>query len=153
MQVELLLTILTILLLGFLFSTALIDVTSGFLPDVCTVAIVILALCIAFLTHSLASSLLGAVVSFGVFGSQWMLSRGRAIGTGDIFFASALGLWLGFSGTVFMIFFCYAIGAIVVGVLLLLQKISRKQRIVFGPFLAVGAFLSYVDVQQLFVLL
>ncbi|MSR67712.1 hypothetical protein EXS65_02725 [Candidatus Peribacteria bacterium] len=144
MQAELALSILTILLLGFLLVAVFFDMTSGLLSDLCTAAIAILALCIAFLSHSLLSSFLGAAVSFGIFGSQWILSRGRAIGSGDIFLASALGLWLGLRGTIIMIFSAYAIGAIVVGALLLSTFISLKQKqIPFGPFLGLGALLSY----------
>lgn len=68
-------------------------------------------------------------------------SRG-GMGDGDIKLAAVLGLWLGWEMTVLALVSAFAIGGIVaLGVLLLKMK-DRKDFIPFGPFLAVGAFIS-----------
>lgn len=136
--------LLTFGLIGLLLTSAYVDLRTGLLPDACSFAIAVLGFAIAVLSGALASSLLGSLLAFSFFALQQILSNGKAVGTGDIFFACALGLWLGLHGTIVMLFFAYAIGAIVIGLLLLLKKISlKKNQIPFGPFLALGALVSH----------
>jgi leader peptidase (prepilin peptidase)/N-methyltransferase len=68
-------------------------------------------------------------------------SRG-GMGGGDIKFAAALGLWLGWKCLLLALLLSFVLGG-VGGVLLLLFKIkSRKDFIPFGPFMALGALIS-----------
>ena len=70
-----------------------------------------------------------------------MLTKG-GMGGGDIKFVAALGLWLGLKLTIVTLFLSFVIGGIC-GALLLLFKIkSRKDFIPFGPFIAIGAFIT-----------
>lgn len=136
--------VLTAGLIGFLCVSALFDLRSGFLPDACTAVIAVLAFVLALLSHTLVSSLLGSLLAFSFFAMQQILSNGKAVGTGDIFLACALGLWLGLRGTMLMLLWAYAIGAVLIGTLLLLNIISFKRKhIPFGPFLAAGAIVSH----------
>jgi leader peptidase (prepilin peptidase)/N-methyltransferase len=64
------------------------------------------------------------------------------MGGGDIKFAAALGIWLGWKCLLLALFLSFVFGG-VMGLLLLLFKIkSRKDFIPFGPFIALGAVIS-----------
>ncbi len=70
-----------------------------------------------------------------------ILTRG-GMGGGDIKFVTALGLWLGLKYTVLTLFLSFVIGG-AGGLILLLAKVKgRKEFIPFGPFIAIGAFIS-----------
>ena len=148
---EIVLAIFTALLLYALLLSAVFDVLHQRLPDALTISIAVLALVISFLEHHFISSLIGLLIAFTWFGGQWILSRGRAVGTGDIWLASALGLWLGWRGTVAMLLLSYSTGAIVVLFLLAIGTLSfKRERIAFGPFLGVGAVLEMLGVGQVY---
>ena len=70
-----------------------------------------------------------------------MLTRG-GIGGGDIKFAAALGLWLGLKYTALTLFLSFVTGGTGSLILLLAKVKGRKEFIPFGPFIAVGAFIS-----------
>lgn len=68
-------------------------------------------------------------------------SRG-GMGEGDIKFAAALGLWLGWKALLLALFLSFIIGG-TGGLLLLVLKIKkRKDFIPFGPFIALGSLIS-----------
>lgn len=141
--------ILTAFLLYALLLSAAYDVLHQRLPDFFVDGVAVPALLLTYFTGTIFSSLLGLAIVLVWFGGQWVLSKGRAVGTGDIFLSSALALWLGFRGTIAMLLFSYIAGAIITLLLLGLGKISMKQkRIAFGPFLAIGAFLAFLGVGQ-----
>ncbi|HWR43651.1 prepilin peptidase [Sporomusa sp.] len=70
-----------------------------------------------------------------------VITRG-GMGGGDIKFVAALGLWLGLKLTLLTLFLSFIIGGIGGALLLLLKLKSRKDFIPFGPFIALGAFVS-----------
>ncbi len=84
----------------------------------------------------------GMFISAVFFGAQWILSKGKWIGTGDIFLtlflAAAVGGW---SSVLLGIYFSYLFGGVVAAILLLARVIKRGDTLPFAPFLAVG-FLS-----------
>ncbi len=64
------------------------------------------------------------------------------MGGGDIKFVAALGFWLGWKLILLTLLLCFIFGGIG-GVVVLLTKVKgRKDFIPFGPFIALGAFLS-----------
>lgn len=145
------LAVLTAFLLYCLLLSSVYDVLYQKIPDLFVAGIAIAALTMTFLSGTIFSSLLGLLVTLVWFGGQWILSRGKATGMGDIFLSSALALWLGFRATVAMLFLSYMVGAILTLLLLGLGVISMKQkRIAFGPFLAIGALLAFLGVGQEF---
>lgn len=70
------------------------------------------------------------------------LSRG-GMGLGDVKFAAVLGLWLGVQGTMTAVFLAVLAGG-VAALLLLLEGRGKDSEIAFGPFLAMGAYVSYL---------
>ena len=63
----------------------------------------------------------------------------NSMGGGDIKLMSGLGVWMGFSKTVFIIFLSFGLGALLALFLIAKRKMNRKSMMPFGPFLALGA--------------
>jgi len=130
------------------FLIALYDSQTQRIPDVLTGALAIaailyqLGITIATDKEMVWGSIYGAAMIGTLFGAMWLVSRGRWIGSGDIFLGSALGLLLSFQQGILMLFSAYAIGAVVSLVLLCTQKISRDTHIAFAPFLVLGTFVA-----------
>jgi Type II secretory pathway, prepilin signal peptidase PulO and related peptidases len=71
------------------------------------------------------------------------VARG-GLGGGDIKFAAALGLWLGWQLALLTLCLAFLIGGAVGALLLVLRLKGPKDFIPYGPFIAAGAFLSLV---------
>lgn len=90
---------------------------------------------------SLIDMLSGSLIGGGLLLLIAIVSRG-GMGGGDIKFAAALGLWLGWKLTLLTLFLSFIFGGMG-GVAVLLTKLKgRKDCIPFGPFIALGAFIS-----------
>jgi prepilin signal peptidase PulO-like enzyme (type II secretory pathway) len=81
----------------------------------------------------------GALIGLIVFGLIAVLSRGRAMGWGDVKLMGALGLIFGWPDVLIIMFLAFVIGAIVSLFILALGKKSLKDIVPFGPFIALGA--------------
>lgn len=87
---------------------------------------------------STTSMLFGLLFGGGFFLVQYIISKGRWIGGGDVRFGMMMGIWLGFPVTIVAIFIAYIIGAIFSTPFLILKKKTYTSKISFGPFLAVA---------------
>lgn len=131
----------------FLFLACVFDASYQQIPDAFTICIGMLAAASLLLGADVVSALLGAAVMLAWFGGQWLISRGKAVGTGDIFLAAALGLYLGLRYAVMTLIFSYMAGAIILILMILLRKIrAKQQRIAYVPFLALGVMLTLLGV-------
>ena len=93
----------------------------------------------AFLNFNLPGAAAGAVT----IGLIWALSKGRAMGFGDVEIAAWLGLWLGIPKIFTTLWLSFVLGG-AFGVVVLFFKIKKlKSRVAFGPFLITGAWLAY----------
>lgn len=81
----------------------------------------------------------GAVAAAGAFFVLFYLSRGRAMGFGDVKLALVLGFALGLPDTVIMIFFSFFFGGIFGAAAVCLGRKKLKSMMPFGPFIALGA--------------
>lgn len=88
------------------------------------------------------SMLMGAMAASGFFLAQYVVSRGRWIGGGDIHLGFMLGIWLGWPDVLVALFFAYITGAVVAVYLLATKKRQLGAEIPFGTFLSVGAFFA-----------
>jgi len=132
--------------LYFLLLSCVFDAGYQQVPDVFTVFIGIFAVIGMLVSGEFLSSFSGALVMLAWFGGQWLLSR-KTVGTGDIFLATALGLYLGLRYAVMTLLFSYMAGAIILVVMILGKKIRMKQqRIAYVPFLALGVMLTLLGV-------
>lgn len=92
--------------------------------------------------------LLAAFVGGGIMLVIAVASRG-GMGGGDIKFAAALGIWLGWKLTLLTLFLAFILGGLGGGIVLLLKLKGRKDYIPFGPFIALGAFISLLYGNQI----
>lgn len=100
-----------------------------------------------FLNCMAGFSLRALVVSMAIGGLffliQYLVSRGKALGEGDIWLGVLMGATLASAPLlIFAIFSAYLIGASFGVVLLARKKTKLKSMIAFGPFLAIGTILS-----------
>jgi prepilin signal peptidase PulO-like enzyme (type II secretory pathway) len=84
------------------------------------------------------SMLLGAAIGLGFFLIQYLISRGKWIGGGDVRMGAMMGVWLGYPVVLLAIFAAYVVGALVSVCFLLCRKRAWTSQIPFGPFLAVA---------------
>ncbi len=90
------------------------------------------------------SYLWGAVVGIGVIGGIWMISKGKAMGEGDIGIAAVAGYWLGWPKIAPALWISFVAGAVYGSWLLVHGRKTMKSKIAFGPFLIFGAWVGYV---------
>lgn len=118
---------------------AVIDFRTGLLPDKGNLYLAGLGLMMAGVMGEAQDALLGAALLFAL----RTLSRG-GIGLGDVKYAAAFGIWLGWQGTLLALALSFALGACLALVLLGTGRLGRRDRLAFGPFLSAGAYLSYI---------
>ena len=91
-----------------------------------------------FLGQPWEELLLGGILGAGFFSAQYVISRGRWIGDGDIRLGLLLGLLLGWPGLIVALMLSYFVGA-AVGVALLAAGMKRLgSKLPLGTFLAAG---------------
>jgi prepilin signal peptidase PulO-like enzyme (type II secretory pathway) len=90
--------------------------------------------------HSIISMIIGFVVGGGFFLAQYLLSKGRWVGGGDVRLGAMMGVWLGWPVVLVAIFFAYILGAVFSLPVLLSGKKKLSSPIAFGAFLAVATF-------------
>jgi leader peptidase (prepilin peptidase)/N-methyltransferase len=127
-----------------------IDLDLRILPDKVTLPGIAVGLMVAPLAGltTFPESLIGAAVGGGalylialagsaIFGKESM-------GGGDVKLAAMLGAFLGWQGMVVLLFVAFFVGAVVGVVVLALKRSDADHTIPFGPFIALGAFISIV---------
>lgn len=85
---------------------------------------------------------LAMLLGGGFFWLQYVMSHGRWIGGGDIRLGAFLGALLGWPQVVTALFIAYVGGSLVSVALLIWQHKGLKDKVPFGTFLTVGAFLA-----------
>ncbi len=87
---------------------------------------------------SIPSMLIGILVGMGFFLLQYLVSKGRWIGGGDIRLGLFMGIILGWPLILLAIFFAYVGGAILVLPFLIMGKKQFASKIPFGTYLALS---------------
>ena len=83
---------------------------------------------------------LGGAIAFAIIGLIVFLTKG--MGEGDIEIAAICGFFLGTKGILLGLFLAIVIGGLV-GIIILALKIKKaKEKIAFGPFIAIGSLIS-----------
>lgn len=123
--------------LWLFFVIAIIDAKTQGIPDVLSAPFVLLGFVYNLLTTPFDFS--APLVAAGFFGFQWIISKGKWIGSGDIILAVGFGfLLVRWEYVLICLFLSYIIGAIIAVALLLTGKKTRADHLAFGPFLAIG---------------
>lgn len=86
--------------------------------------------------------ILGGVIGFVIIGVIVIITKG--MGEGDIEIASVCGLFLGVKGILLGLFLSIILGGIVGIVVLYLKLKKAKEKMAFGPFIAIGSFISMI---------
>jgi len=82
------------------------------------------------------------IVGYGFFWLQYVVSKGKWIGGGDLQLGLMMGALLGWQKTLIALWFAYVIGAVIAVGLLAIKKREWQSQLPFGTFLAVGAFIA-----------
>lgn len=90
----------------------------------------------------LVNAILGAVVAGGFFGLQYIVSRGRWIGSGDVILGAAAGLLVGWPGGLLALVVAYVVGGAVAAPLLAMRRRVWASAVAFGPFIALGTWVA-----------
>lgn len=100
----------------------------------------LLILVLFFSEGPLWQHLLGAVLGGGIL---LLFALFGGMGVGDVKLFALLGLVIGFPNVILAFLIACLLGSVVGGMLMLVGVVKRKQRIPFGPWLVVGALISY----------
>lgn len=127
---------------------AVIDAQTGFIPDALCLPLLFLTMLYAFLWPPLGFD--GPIIAGGFFLLQWLVSRGRWVGSGDILLAVGLGFLLRrLDLTILMLMLGYILGAVVASVMLMRKKKTLQSAVPFGPFLIVSTFVVLLWGEQI----
>ena len=143
------------LISSVLLAIIFIDFKEMIIPDSLVLSIVVFTIIyktanyfVYGLSPDLFGSILGMLIAGGLFLAIVMLSRG-GMGGGDVTLIGALGFVLGVKYILLNIFLSFVLGAII-SVFLLAAKIkTRKDPIPFGPFIALGFFMTVLMGQSI----
>lgn len=85
---------------------------------------------------------IAVVVGGGFFLIQYLISKGRWIGGGDVYIGMLMGVWLGWPLVLVAMFISYIIGASIGVVLIAFKKKQLQSEIALGSFLTVGTLIT-----------
>ena len=88
--------------------------------------------------YEILNTIYAGVAAAGFFFVIFALSKGRAMGFGDVKLAAFMGLFLGWPNILVALFLAFCSGATIGLVLIMLKKKGLKSEIPFGPFLIGG---------------
>lgn len=126
----------TILLFIFIY-----DYKYQLILDKVSVPAMLLAAVAAWIMQRDAVDLaIGALIGGGFFWLQYVASRGKWIGGGDIRLGILMGLLLGWQVTIAALILSYVGGAIIAVILIVQKKAKMQSHIPFGTFLTVATF-------------
>lgn len=137
---DLLLTAIFFLGLWSLLLIAVIDTHTNTIPDVLTALTFVAGLAFHWL-QSGTVPVYGPIIAAAFFALQWILSRGKWVGSGDILLAAAIGMMLGtVHDAIWLLLLSYIVGAATATALLLAKQLQRGAAVPFGPFLVIAAY-------------
>ncbi len=101
---------------------------------------ILLALILALVNENLISALIGGAIGFGFYTFQYLISKGKWVGSGDMELGLFIGLALGWEKMLGTLFIAYILGSLIAIPLLILKKKNMKSSLPMGAFL-IPAFL------------
>ncbi|WMJ80847.1 prepilin peptidase [Clostridium sp. MB40-C1] len=97
--------------------------------------------------YYVSTYIIGGLIGGGFIAFIILITKG--MGWGDAEICLLCGLYLGWQKTILMIFLAVVLGAIIGVLLIITKKKSRKDYIPFGPYIAIGAFISMIYGQKI----
>lgn len=95
------------------------------------------------------SILYGIILGIGFFGAQYLISKGKWLGSGDILLGAFMGALLGIKIMIVALMICYFSGSIIGILFLILKRKKMESKIPLGPFISLGIFLSFIFGEQI----
>lgn len=135
-------------LVTILLCAAFTDLQTGLIPDRLTYPGILTGLALAWFTIGLKSALLGSL-GFAVFFFIIAVASRGGMGGGDIKLAGVIGAFLGWPGALLTFVLASLLGGLAAGYLLARGQAGRKSAIRFGPYLALGAFITLIWGKQI----
>jgi len=131
----------SLLICSILITILIIDYQNQIIPDELLIGLLII-ICLFFPTL-IFTNLLGALGGMSFFLIIYLLTKGRAMGYGDVKLVFILGLLL--SPMVFLktLYLAFLTGGAVSAILLLSKKANLKTAIAFGPFIIISFLLFF----------
>jgi len=128
---------------SILIAVSLIDLKHYKIPNKIIVAglVFLVIFTLLFETNKFIDSVIGLMVTGGVLFLITIIYP-RGMGGGDVKLAALMGGYLGWQMGLLSLFFASFLGSIVSVILIFLGILNRKSAVPFGPFLALGAFVS-----------
>ena len=137
-------------MVGFLIVIFVYDLRYYLVLDSVVLPAVVIAFIInLFLGFSWWNLLLGMLVGGGFFLLQFVVSKGKWIGGGDIRVGLLMGALLGWPHLLTALFVAYMLGAVISVILLIADKKNWSDKVPFGTFLSVATFLVMLYGDQL----
>lgn len=127
---------------SLLIVIAFIDLEHQKVLNILIIPGIVLGVISAILLHfdDFWTYLIGGLVGFSALFLIALLAPG-SMGMGDAKLILFLGLVTGFPEVILLLFLAFVLGGLTAGLLLLLERINRKDTIAFGPFLALAGFI------------
>lgn len=128
----------------FALYTIALDAQKQLISITATILITIVALLTISSVASVTGVLLAILVGVAFFGLQYLLTRGKGIGSGDIWLGGAIGAVTGWPLVLVSIGIGYIVGSIHAIGLLIAKKGNRKTRLPLGAYLIVGMLITWM---------
>jgi leader peptidase (prepilin peptidase)/N-methyltransferase len=144
-----------LLLTWALIALSLIDVDHQLLPDSITLPFLWLGLLLSLFPvfADLRASLIGAIAGYLSLWSVYQLFRlatgKEGMGFGDFKLLALLGAWLGWQSLPMIVLLSSAVGAVLGGAMMIIQRRGRHQPIPFGPYLAIAGWVALLWGEQI----
>ena len=126
------------ILCGSLASLAIVDLRSGYVPNLSLLPLFLLAIFHVALSRDIFTGVMGALLVGGVALSLHALGRGASFGLGDVKLLALLGLILGATRSVMLLGDAFIIGAAIGIALLAFGRVSRHDALPFVPMLGLA---------------
>ena len=134
--------LLIVVFVGCLIYHTYTDLKEMLLYDWVNAILAISGIGYAYLENNLLDAAYGFVVGLVIMLGIYLISRG-GLGEGDVKLTPCLGLWLGFENTLVALLLSFVIGAIIGLAYMRLRNKKMDFAIPFGPFLCLGALISF----------
>ncbi|MBX4187893.1 MAG: A24 family peptidase, partial [Candidatus Doudnabacteria bacterium] len=105
--------------------------------------------CGSFFCFPIISGGIGAMIISGFFLLQYLVSKGKWMGFGDVKFGLLLGMVAGFPLSLVLLFMAYISGAVIGLLLISLSKKEMTSKLPFGTFLSVAAIMTMIYGSQI----
>jgi len=99
--------------------------------------------------HGFWNLILAVFLGGGFFLAQFLISKGRWIGGGDVRLGALMGLTLGFPMVLIALFVAYFAGAFTGLILIIFNHKKMSSKVPFGTFLTAATFITFLYGQQL----